>query len=124
MLTLVRFSRTEKAVLGRLYLNGQMVCYTLENAAKAIPAGLYNVQNSKSPKFKRELPLLHNAQVPAKRGIRIHVGNTVASSSGCILVGMGRSTEDFSVTESRLAETMVTMLCRNETKLVICEGWA
>ena len=124
MLTLVRFTRTETAVLGSLYLNGAFVCYTLENAAKAIPAGMYNVQNSKSPKFKRELPLLYNAQVPAKRGIRIHVGNTVASSSGCILVGMGRSTEDFSVTESRLAETMVTMICRNETKLVICEGCA
>lgn len=121
MLTLVRFTRTEKAVLGRLYLNGQMICYTLENAAKAIPAGLYNVQNSQSPKFKRELPLIWNAKVPAKRGIRIHVGNTVASSSGCILVGMGRSTEDFSVTESRLAETMVTMLCRNVDRLVICE---
>lgn len=121
MLTLVRFTKTETAVLGSLYLNGAFVCYTLENAAKAIPCGVYTVQNSKSPKFKRELPLLYNAQVPAKRGIRIHVGNTVASSSGCILVGMGRSTEDFSVTESRLAETMVTMLCRNVDRLVICE---
>ena len=124
MLTLIRFTRTETAVLGYLYLNGAFICYTLENAAKAIPAGLYNVQNSKSPKFKRELPLIYNCNVPASRGIRIHVGNTVASSSGCILVGMGRSTEDFSVTESRLAETMVTMICRNETKLVICEGCA
>ena len=128
MLTLVRFTRTETAVLGSLYLNGAFVCYTLENAAKAIPAGMYNVQNSKSPKFKRELPLLYNAQVPAKRGIRIHVGNTVASSSGCILVGMGRNyvkpTAEPSLLESALAETMVTMLCRNETKLVICEGWA
>ena len=121
MLTLIRDVRTDKAVLGRLFLNGQLVCYTLENSVKLIPCGLYTVQNSKSPKFKRELPLLYNAQVPASRGIRIHVGNTVASSSGCILVGMGRSTEDFSVTESRLAETMVTMLCRNVDRLVICE---
>lgn len=121
MLTLIRNIRTETAILGSLYLNGAFVCYTLENAAKAIPCGLYTVQNSKSPKFKRELPLLYNAQVSASRGIRIHVGNTVASSSGCILVGMGRSTEDFSVTESRLAETMVTMLCRNVDRLVICE---
>lgn len=121
MLTIVREIRTEKAILGRLFLNGQMVCYTLENAAKAVPCGLYRVKNSRSPKFKRELPLIYNGNVPASRGIRIHVGNTVASSSGCILVGMGRSTEDFSVTESRLAETMVTMLCRNVDRLVICE---
>jgi len=121
MLTLIRDIRTEKAILGRLFLNGQMVCHTLENASKAVPCGTYRVQNNRSPKFKRELPLIWNAGVPAKRGIRLHVGNTVASSSGCILVGMGRSTEDFSVTESKLAETMVTMLCRNVDRLVICE---
>lgn len=122
MLTLVRYTRTEKAVLGSLYLNGAFICYTLENASKAVPCGLYTVQNSKSPKFKRELPLIWNVSVPASRGIRIHVGNTVASSSGCVLVGMGRSTEDFSVTESRPAETMVTMICRNEKNLVIVDA--
>ena len=120
MLTLVRYTRTETAVLGSLYLNGAFVCYTLENAAKAIPCGMYAVQNSKSPKFKRELPLLHNAQVPASRGIRIHVGNTVASSSGCVLVGMGRNGDR--LTESTPAETMVTMICRNESNLVIVEA--
>lgn len=122
MITLVRDIRTEKAILGSLYLNGAFVCYTLENAAKAVPCGMYRVKNSRSPKFKRELPLIYNGNVPASRGIRLHVGNdAVKDSSGCILVGMGRSTEDFSVTESRLAETMVTMLCRNVDRLVICE---
>lgn len=121
MLTLVRYTRTAEAILGSLYLNGAFICYTLENAAKAIPCGLYTLQNSKSPKFKRELPLIWNVSVPASRGIRIHVGNTVASSSGCILVGMGRSTEKATLTESSLAETMVTMLCRSVGKLVICE---
>ena len=121
MLTLVRYTRTDEAILGYLYLNGAFVCYTLENAAKAIPCGMYAVQNSKSPKFKRELPLLYNAQVPANRGIRIHVGNTVASSSGCVLVGMGRNGDR--LTESSPAETMVTMLCRNETNLVIVDNY-
>ena len=122
MFTLVRDIRTETAILGSLYLNGAFICYTLENAAKAIPCGVYKVQNSKSPKFKRELPILHNAKVSASRGIRIHRGNTAKDSQGCVLVGMDRSTEDFSVTESRLAETMVTMLCRNETNLVIVDS--
>ena len=121
MLTLVRDIRTEEAVLGYLYFNGAFICYTLENASKAIPCGMYNVQNSRSPKFKRELPLLHNAQVPASRGIRIHVGNTAASSSGCVLVGMGRVPEKSSLTESTKAELMVTMLCRNEKNLVIVD---
>lgn len=122
MLTLVRDIRTNDAILGRLYHNGGIVCYTLENASKAIPCGLYTVQNSKSPKFKRELPMVYNSTtVKAIRGIRIHRGNTFKDSQGCILVGMGRSTEDFSVTESRPAETMVTMLCRNEKNLVIVD---
>ena len=114
MLTLVRYTRTETAILGSLYLNGAFICYTLENAAKAIPTGMYNVQNSQSPKFKRELPLLHNAQVPASRGIRIHRG-------GCVLVGMGRNGDR--LTESTPAETMVTMICRNESNLVIVDNY-
>ena len=121
MLTLVRDIRTDEAILGSLYLNGAFICYTLENEAKAIQCGMYTVQNSKSPKFKRELPLLHNAKVQASRGIRIHVGNTVASSSGCVLVGMGRNGD--SLTESTPAETMVTMICRNETNLVIVDNY-
>ena len=123
MLTLVRYTRTEEAILGSLYLNGAFICYTLENADKAIPCGMYTVQNSKSPKFKRELPLLFSSNVPQSRGIRIHRGNTAKDSQGCVLVGMGRSTEKSSVTESTNAEVMVTMLCRNETNLVIVDNY-
>lgn len=125
MLTLIRDVKGDKAILGKLYFNGGIVCYTLENAAKAIPCGVYMVQNSKSPKFKRELPLILNAKVPASRGIRIHVGNSVKDSSGCVLVGMGRNyarpNAEPSLLESSLAETMVTMLCRNVTELIITE---
>jgi hypothetical protein len=125
MLTLIRDVKGDKAILGKLYFNGGIVCYTLENAAKAIPTGRYNVQNSKSQKFKRELPLVWNAKVPASRGIRIHVGNSVKDSSGCILVGMGRNyarpNAEPSLLESSLAETMVTMLCRNVTGFIITE---
>lgn len=120
MFVLIRDKRTETAVQGRLFLGGVVIAYTLENAAKAIPAGLYSIENSVSPKFKRELPLLYNAAVPARRGIRIHVGNSVKDSSGCVLVGMGRKGDK--LTESQPAETMVTMLCRNVKKLVITEN--
>lgn len=127
MLTLNREIKANDAILGKLYLNGAFVCFTLENASKAIPCGKYSVQNSKSPKFKRELPLIWNAKVPAKRGIRIHVGNSVKDSSGCVLVGMGRNyarpNAEPSLLESALAETMVTMLCRNVTELIITEEY-
>lgn len=121
MLTLIRDVKGDKAILGKLYFNGGIVCYTLENAAKAIPCGVYLVQNSISPKFKRELPLLWNSGVPSSRGIRIHRGNTAKDSQGCILVGIGRDVKKSFITESSLAETMVTVLCRNVTELIVTE---
>ena len=62
-LTLIRDVKGDKAILGKLYFDESLICYTLENAAKAIPCGVYLVQNSKSPKFKRELPLMWNSVV-------------------------------------------------------------
>ncbi len=122
-LTLIRDVKGDKAFFGKLYLNGAIVCYTLENAKKAIPTGLYLVQNSMSPKFKRELPLVFNAGVSSSRGIRIHRGNTAKDSQGCILVGMGRDVKKHFITESALAETMITMLCRSVTELIVTEEY-
>jgi hypothetical protein len=126
MLTLIRDVKAGDSILGKLYFNGGIVCYTLENAAKAIPCCMYSVQNSKSPKFKRKLPLIWNAKVPASRGIRIHVGNSVKDSSGCVLVGMGRDVHllgGSKLKESASAEAMVTMLCRNVTEFIITEEY-
>ena len=52
----------------------------------AIPEGTYNVVVNRSPKSKRDLPLL--LDVPYFEGIRIHRGNTAKDTSGCILVGI------------------------------------
>ena len=123
MFTLVRYTRTEKAILGSLYLNGAFICYTLENAAKAIPAGLYSIENSKSPKFGRELPLLFSDKVPSRRGVRIHAGNTYQDSAACVLVGMNRDDAKERIDESMDAEKMVTMLCRNVRSLAIVERY-
>ena len=121
MLVLVRDAYTETAVLGRLFLGGTCICYTLENRSKVIPCGTYNIENSKSPKFKRELPLIYGYKVAASRGIRIHAGNTSKDSAGCVLVGMGRDTVAGTLSESKLAETMVAMLCRTIRHLTVTE---
>ena len=55
----------------------------------AIPEGRYAVVITWSPKFKMWLPLLLGGPDfnHLFKGIRIHMGNTVADTAGCILVG-------------------------------------
>ena len=123
MFTLIRDKRTETAILGRLFMGDTCICYTLENAQKAIPAGFYSIENSKSPKFGRELPLLFSDKVPSSRGVRIHSGNTYKNSAACVLVGMRRDDVRERIDESKDAEKMVTMLCRSVCQLSIVENF-
>ena len=118
---LIRDSVVGDAVLGSLYVGGIKVCETLENKSKLIPCGEYNLNVSKSQKFGRMLPLVYNDEVPMRRGIRIHVGNSVKDTAGCILVGFGRN-EDRLV-NSRNAESVVTGLAGNDAKLIITTSW-
>ena len=120
-LIIVRDVKKDKSVYGRVLFNGSFVCYSLENAEKLIPCGTYNIENSISPKFERELPLIYNKDVPSSRGVRIHRGNSWRDSSACVLVGMRRDIKNNLITESTSAETMITMLCRNVDKLIICD---
>lgn len=118
---LIRDSIVNDAVLGSLYVGGVKVCETLENKAKLIPCGEYSLNVSKSPKFGRMLPLVYNDKVPMRRGIRIHVGNSVKDTSGCILVGFGRNGDR--LVNSRNAEAAVTGLAANDAKLIITTSW-
>lgn len=89
--------------IGKLYIDGEYFCDTLEDkvldtnkngkfdeGAKvphqtAIPYGTYKVIVNRSPKFKRMLPRL--LDVPYFEGILIHRGGHKDHTSGCILVG-------------------------------------
>lgn len=51
----------------------------------AIPQGRYRVILSRSPKFQEVLPEVLN--VRGFSGIRIHAGNRVSDTRGCIIVG-------------------------------------
>lgn len=94
--------------IGKLYINGQYFSDTLEDtnrdfnrdgdlldegedkiyAETAIPFGIYKVEVTMSPRFKRHLPIL--IDVKHFSGIRIHSGNSAGDSSGCILVGLNK----------------------------------
>ena len=92
-----RIYKGESYTIGKMYLNGEYFCDTLEDAIRpvkipnetAIPAGIYKVEVTYSPSFKRNLPLL--VDVPNYTGIRIHNGSNKDHTSGCILVGFNTS---------------------------------
>lgn len=94
-----RFSFGETTTLGRLYIHGEFVCWTLEDKVRdlgphgegkvwgqtAIPEGRYRVIINLSQRFGRFMMRL--LDVPHFTGILIHGGNTDEDTHGCILVG-------------------------------------
>lgn len=92
MVVLERFAYRDKYVIGHLYIGNIFFCHTLEpqlgvvgSSKGCIPAGVYKMAMSWSPKFQKMLPILFD--VPNFDGIRIHVGNTSKDTQGCILLG-------------------------------------
>jgi hypothetical protein len=107
----LKLNRTYKGqnyTIGKLYIDGEYFCDTIEDTVRAlndigdkiptktaIPYGTYKITlNIVSPKYSQRksydwcggrLPRLLN--VPFFEGILIHAGNTAEDSAGCILVG-------------------------------------
>lgn len=117
-------------VIGNLYIDNQFFCNTLEDQNRdlnkngkfdglekkvagdtCIPFGRYEVVVNMSPKFGRELPLLLN--VPEFEGIRIHRGNTIKDTAGCILVGENK--EVGKVLNSTTYEQKITKIIKEAT---------
>jgi len=115
-----RVEFSEKSTISDCYVNGEWVCYILEDKDRqrqengsvvvwnkdlkvpketAIPRGRYEVIVSFSNRFNKYLPLL--LAVPAYEGVRIHPGNTDADTEGCLLPGTWKGKDQ--VSESRKA---------------------
>ena len=97
---MVRDDCTPQRTLGTMRFEDGFVCQTLEDPVRegekvygdtAIPLGTYRVTITRSKRFNKLMPLLHN--VPNFGGIRVHCGNNTDDTSGCILVGMGRNAD-------------------------------
>ena len=85
ILTIKRQSHDATTILGVLFVDGVRECYTLENAALAIPAGTYRAEIFPSPHFGYSVVRL--LDVPGRDAIEIHPGNSAAATHGCICVG-------------------------------------
>ena len=123
---LIRDIPEGKAIPGKLYRTSHYVnkrtgllverlhyiCDTLENADYLVPALIYKVQVTQSPKFKRLLPLL--SQVPGRSGIRFHRGSLPEHSKGCILVSA-------SMEQSLTARWLAEQTAHEETRLEIVQ---
>lgn len=57
----------------------------------SIPEGRYEIKLTYSNRFKVVMPILLN--VKGFEGIRIHSGNSVKDTDGCILVGINHKNE-------------------------------
>lgn len=132
-LKLKRKWRTDQSTIGELSLNGNLICYILEDRDRGlkqsmslseinrikvkhetcIPSGRYEITITFSQRFKRDLPLLLN--VPGYDGIRIHTGNTNADTSGCLLPGKVLSINK--VSNSTTAFNELFQLIRDGLKL-------
>ena len=139
-LTLNRIFKGSDYTIGKLYIDGQYFCDTLEDpirtlpascrntskgipctcpekvyAGTAIPAGTYRITLEHSPRFKRVLPYLHN--VPHFLGVLIHSGNGPGDTAGCILVG--RNKTKGKVLESRAVSDKLNALLEKESEITI-----
>lgn len=108
ILTLDRKYKLPTYTIGKLYIDGEYFCDTLEDKDRgltddmtvseiskikikketAIPTGTYKVTITYSNRFKKNMPLIND--VKGFEGIRIHNGNNSQDTEGCVLVGFNK----------------------------------
>ena len=126
-LTLHRLVDYRTWLFGKLLVDDEFFCYTLENSSLRIPAGTYDVRLTVSaraargelwtPDEQHRLPLV---AVPGREGIRIHAGNTARDTIGCILVGYSKWNNG--VGQSRLALSALVERLTAPATLTVTEG--
>ena len=79
------YSTVEDQVRPNMYVTQQGKVVGKVDGETAIPAGTYEIIDTYSPRFKKNMLRLVN--VKTHEGVLIHAGNTALDSSGCILVG-------------------------------------
>lgn len=112
-LLIVRETYTDESVIGKLYLNGEFISYTLELAWKnnqksisCVPRGVYDCKiRLAKDSASRNYDHLILEDVPNRSYILFHRGNSAKDSKGCILTGMMRG--DNVIYQSKTAHTLL-----------------
>ena len=124
-LLLIRDDFTDKSTLGKLFLNGEMFCQTLElpyldnqRSISCIPIGQYKVR-MRYPRESATRDYLHLLvkDVKDRSYILVHIGNSAKDTRGCILVGIG--TEQDFVKNSTLAMELLMKEILKDRKSVV-----
>jgi hypothetical protein len=101
-LLIIRDTFTDVSIIGKLFIDGEWMCDTLElpykdnqRSISSIPAGNYKVR-LRYPKDSATRDYLHLLieDVKDRSYILFHKGNSAKDTRGCILVGIGRK-QDF-----------------------------
>lgn len=79
------YPTVEDEVRPNMYITPQGKVVGKVNGETAIPAGTYEIIDTYSPRFKKNMLRLVN--VKTHTGILIHSGNTAIDSEGCIIIG-------------------------------------
>ncbi len=92
-----RFLFERDCTVGRLYIDGVLKCFTIEDEMRtikvrgetAIPYGVYKLGLRYSPKFSPKFghEMLWVKDVPGFEYVLIHWGNTDDDTDGCLVVG-------------------------------------
>ena len=121
---LQRLIQNDKVTLGELTIEDK-IFKTLELPWKnnqrnisCIPAGEYKATYIFSNRFQKNLFVLHN--VPGRDNVELHIGNTVADTHGCILLGTDCNIEECCITNSKIAfDSFMTTALREGFSLTI-----
>lgn len=62
---LIRITHSGEAIDGQLYVDGQLLCDTVENEAGALPAGNYQIVRHFCEQYERHIPLIVGKGTPS-----------------------------------------------------------
>lgn len=123
---IVRVAEGKNSTLSHLYIDGIFQCFLLEDKIRtvkilketAIPTGTFDLQRNTwggmNEKYQQKFPQMHRGMIeisrlPTFHSVYIHIGNTIADTAGCPLVGFAYIVKDgnYQVTQSTDAYKLV-----------------